>query len=218
MLVVLLHTIVVASCLWSRYFAISGSINTVRLIKTGALHSVIGPKASIPTDLKSCPFCTVTLTVVEIGGKDRLACVQCEFVHWNNPKPVTATVVPVNDGVVLVKRKYEPYVGDWCLPGGFIEATEHPAESAAREVFEETGLEVKITKLLDAASPGRGINVVILFYEGTPISGTLTPGDDADDARVFTREELSSVKVAFALHQRIIDEWFEARSSAAKTT
>ncbi|MBY0552559.1 MAG: NUDIX hydrolase [Candidatus Obscuribacterales bacterium] len=169
---------------------------------------MISPKAHQPADLQSCPMCAVTLVVVEIGGKDRLACAQCEFVHWNNPKPVTATIVPLDDGVVLVKRKFEPFVGDWCLPGGFIECAEHPAESAAREVFEETGLEVKITKLLGATSPGRGINVVILFYEGSPIAGTLTPGDDAEEARCFKREELATLNIAFNLHRQAIEDWF----------
>ncbi len=78
----------------------------------------------------SCPLCSSTLKVVEIGGRDRLGCVSCEFVHWDNPKPVTATLIPMESGLVLVKRKFEPFVGDWCLPGGFIEALETPEESA----------------------------------------------------------------------------------------
>jgi NADH pyrophosphatase NudC (nudix superfamily) len=123
------------------------------------------------SSLKTCPFCSLQLSSVEIGGRERLACGNCDFVHWNNPKPVTATVISMDGGIVLVKRKFEPFVGDWCLPGGFIEATEHPAESAAREVFEETGLEVRVSRLLDAGAPGRGINVVILFYEALPTAG-----------------------------------------------
>ncbi len=147
---------------------------------------------------------------MEIGGKDRLACSTCEFVHWNNPKPVTATVVPLNGGIVLVKRKYEPYVGDWCLPGGFIEASEHPAESAAREVLEETGVEIQISRLLDATAPGRGINVVILFYEGKPIGGSLSPGDDASEAQTFSKSDLPS-NIAFDLHRQIIHRWFDSQ-------
>ena len=109
----------------------------------------------------------------------------------------------------MVKRKFEPFVGDWCLPGGFIEAAEHPAESAAREVFEETGLEVSIARLLEATSPGRGINVVILFYEGTAVAGNLVAGDDAEEARTFKREELLDLNIAFDLHRQMINRWFE---------
>ena len=104
-------------------------------------------------ELKSCPLCANRLKATPIGGKTRQACPSCEFVHWDNPKPVTATLVPMNGGIVLVKRKFEPYVDDWCLPGGFMEAAEHPEQSAQREVFEETGLEVEISRLLSAETP-----------------------------------------------------------------
>lgn len=156
------------------------------------------------------------LSSVEIGGRERLACSNCDFVHWNNPKPVTATVIPLDGGIVLVKRKYEPFVGDWCLPGGFIEATEHPAESAAREVFEETGLEVRVSRLLDAGAPGRGINVVILFYEALPTGGELIAGDDASDVGAFKQHELPR-NIAFDLHRQTIHRWFEARAERVET-
>lgn len=169
---------------------------------------MISPRAK-NIELKSCPFCTIALVSVDIGGKGRLACGQCEFVHWDNPKPVTATVVPMDDGIVLVKRKFEPFVGYWCLPGGFIEAAEHPSESAEREVFEETGLQVKVSRLLDASAPGRGINVVILFYEALPIGGNLVAGDDASEVGCFKRTELPE-NIAFDMHKLIIERWFES--------
>lgn len=125
--------------------------------------------------------------------------------------PVTATLIPYEGGIVLVKRKFEPFVDDWCLPGGFIEAAEHPAESAAREVLEETGLLVKVTRLLDASAPGRGINVVILFYEATPAGGQLCAGDDASDVKSFKENELPG-NIAFEMHRRIIKHWFESRA------
>ena len=157
--------------------------------------------------LKSCPYCSIQLGSIEIGGRERLACSTCDFVHWNNPKPVTATVIPLDGGIVLVKRGVEPFVNDWCLPGGFIEAAEHPAESACREVYEETGLEVRVSRLLDAGAPGRGINVVILFYEAHPTGGKLSAGDDAIDVRSFKQHELPP-NIAFDLHRQIIQSWF----------
>lgn len=159
--------------------------------------------------MKSCPFCSFQLSTLDIGGRERLACSNCDFVHWDNPKPVTATVIPLEGGVVLVKRKFEPFVNDWCLPGGFIEAAEHPAESAAREVLEETGLEVKVSRLLEAGAPGRGINVVILFYEAIPVGGQLSAGDDASDVGTFKLHELPS-NIAFDMHRQIIHRWFES--------
>ena len=162
--------------------------------------------------MNNCPICANRLTVAEIGGRDRLVCAACEFVHWDNPKPVTATLIPLDGGLVLVKRKYEPFVDHWCLPGGFMEAKESPDESAAREVFEETGLEVEITKLLAAYSPGHGINVVILFYLGLPKGGNLIAGDDASDVGAFARHALPA-NIAFELHRKMIGDYFAGNGS-----
>ncbi|MCC7531378.1 MAG: NUDIX hydrolase [Candidatus Melainabacteria bacterium] len=170
---------------------------------------MISPRAgNIPQPLTSCPVCTTVLIIAELGGRERLVCEVCEFVHWDNPKPVTATLVPTDSGIVLVKRKFEPYVGDWCLPGGFMEASEEPEESAQREVFEETGLNVEIDRLLGAYSPGKGINVIILFYLAKMASGSMVAGDDASEVDTFQKEALP-VNVAFELHRRMIGQFFE---------
>jgi ADP-ribose pyrophosphatase YjhB (NUDIX family) len=153
-------------------------------------------------------MCGLGLGTTDIGGKSRIACAACEFVHWDNPKPVTATLVPMDNGLVLVKRKFEPYIGDWCLPGGFIEATEHPAESAAREVLEETGLIIAEPRLIDATTPGYGINVVILFYVAKAVGGKLEAGDDASEVDTFSADKLPG-NVAFELHRNIIKRFFD---------
>lgn len=159
--------------------------------------------------MKSCPWCANKLGTLAIGGRDRVACDSCDFVHWDNPKPVTATLIPIDGGLVLVKRNCEPFVNDWCLPGGFIEARESPEESAAREVREETGLEVDIKQILGAFSPGRGINVIILFYlAGEKVRGKMRAGDDASDVAVFKKHELPS-NVCFDLHRKMIKQFFD---------
>lgn len=160
--------------------------------------------------MKSCPQCANSLKLTDIGGKDRLACLEngCDFVHWDNPKPVTATLITTEGGLVLVKRKFEPFVGDWCLPGGFIEATEHPEESAAREVLEETGLIVRVDKLVGASAPGRGINVIILFYSATALGGDLIAGDDASDVGAFRTTLDLPENICFALHREMIERYY----------
>jgi 8-oxo-dGTP diphosphatase len=155
-------------------------------------------------------MCGLGLGTADIGGKTRIVCHGCEFVHWDNPKPVTATLVPMDGGLVLVKRKFEPYVGDWCLPGGFIEAIEHPAESAAREVLEETGLVIAEPRLIDATTPGYGINVVILFYVAKAVGGKMEAGDDASEVGAFTKDQLPT-NVAFELHRNIIKRFFDGQ-------
>lgn len=157
--------------------------------------------------MNTCPLCASPLKSVHIGGRDRIGCSKCEFVYWNNPLPVTATLIPHDDGLVLVKRKFEPFVGWWCLPGGFMESAEHPEESAIREVYEETGLTVEIERLLGAYSPGRGINVIILFYLAKQNSGILQAGDDAEEVQTFKISDLPE-QIAFDLHRKMISEFF----------
>jgi 8-oxo-dGTP diphosphatase len=183
---------------------------TMQCISKAVTINIMSGEAS----LKTCPFCSLQLCTVQIGGRERLACANCDFVHWNNPKPVAATVIPLDGGIVLVKRKFPPFVDDWCLPGGFIEAMEHPAEAAAREAFEETGLEVRVSRLFDAGAPGRGINIIILFYEALPTGGKLKAGDDASEVRCFKQHELPT-NIAFDLHRQTIHKWFEYQPERA---
>ena len=89
-----------------------------------------------------------------------------------------------------------------------MEATEHPEQSAAREVLEETGLEIEISRLLGAETPGRGINVLILFYLARQARGTMKAGDDASDVGAFTKNELPE-NIAFELHRKMIRDFFE---------
>ncbi len=159
------------------------------------------------TILKSCPLCAQNLQITAINGRDRLVCFACEFVHWDNPIPVTATIVPMDSGIVLVRRKYPPFVDDWCLPGGFIEAHESPELSAIREVEEETGLKIEMDRLINACAPGKNINVIIIFYLAKPATGTLTAGDDASEVGCFAANSLPK-NIAFPLHKQMIDGWF----------
>lgn len=89
-----------------------------------------------------------------------------------------------------------------------MEGCEEPEESAQREVFEETGLTVEIDRLLGASSPGRGINVIILFYLAKAATGAMVAGDDASEVDSFTKETLPP-NVAFELHRRMIAQFFD---------
>lgn len=92
-----------------------------------------------------------------------------------------------------------------------MEPSEHPEEAAIREVYEETGLSIQIHRLLYAGSPGRGINVVVLFYLAKPATGILTPGDDASQVRVFKYNQLPT-NIAFELHRQMVDRFFKSNN------
>lgn len=109
--------------------------------------------------------------------------------------------------VLLVRRVATPARGRWTVPGGFVNAWEDPAEAAARECSEETGLTVSATALLEVV-PGRehptGASFVI-FYRGQTTAGELQAGDDADAVDWFGPDELP--KLAFHATGVIIARW-----------
>src|SRR5208337_1183598 len=58
-------------------------------------------------------------------------------------------VIVYQDRVLLVRRATEPLKGRWTLPGGMLELGETLAQGVAREVREETGLEVEVVELVE---------------------------------------------------------------------
>jgi 8-oxo-dGTP diphosphatase len=75
-------------------------------------------------------------------------CQACGASYWNNPKPCADVLVTHEGRLLLVRRALEPWAGYWDIPGGFCEAGQHPAETAVREVREETGLDITLGPLL----------------------------------------------------------------------
>lgn len=67
-------------------------------------------------------------------------CAACGNLTFRNPLPVVVTLVPCEQGVLLVRRNIPPRLGQLALPGGFIDYGESWQQAAAREVAEETGL------------------------------------------------------------------------------
>jgi 8-oxo-dGTP diphosphatase len=121
--------------------------------------------------------------------------------------------------LLLIRRGRPPFRGRWGLPGGFLEWKERAEECCARETLEETGLEVRVGALLGVYSAPdrdpRGHNVTIL-YEATPTGGRVSGGDDAAEARWFTKRELESVEFAFD-HAEIVSEQWARRARPVRS-
>lgn len=89
-------------------------------------------------------------------------CVICRQVAWRNPLPIVVGLVPVNDGLLVVRRADEPRKGWLNLPGGHLEFAEEWNVGLSRELGEEAGLEIKpeAFKLYDVRATPTGYLIV----------------------------------------------------------
>jgi ADP-ribose pyrophosphatase YjhB (NUDIX family) len=164
-----------------------------------------------PFEPTYCPRCATALQPLSEHGVMRPTCPSCAYIWYRNPVPA-AGVLMVNEGrVLLVRRKYEPRVGDWCIPAGFMEAGETPEQTAIREVHEETGLIVQLTRLFGvyAGFDDPRVRAVLILYTGVVTGGELAPGDDALEAGWFAQGALPDA-IAFASHRQALNELFAA--------
>ena len=106
-----------------------------------------------------------------------------------------AVITDAAGRVLLVLRGHEPHAGRWSIPGGHVEPGETPAQAAAREVLEETGLTVRILRELGVVELRWGGGVVFEAHDflAEVVSGELRAADDAADAAWFTPGELATL-------------------------
>ena len=121
---------------------------------------------------------------------------------------VGALVYDEQHRLLVVRRAHEPGRGLWSIPGGRVEPGEDDPAAVVREVAEETGLTVEVGAMVgevEREGP-RGQLYVIRDYEATAVGGTLTPGDDAADARFVTRAEFVNLATTTLLVSTL-DQW-----------
>lgn len=133
---------------------------------------------------------------------------------------VTVDVVAFSPGghVLLIRRGHPPYAGSWALPGGFVEIDEDLPDAAARELLEETGLEVAAADLRQLAAygapgrdPRRGRVVTIAFHVTLGSRADVVGGDDAAHAEWVPVEKALAEGLAFD-HGQILSDALAGRS------
>lgn len=143
-------------------------------------------------DDKYCASCANPLEVKTIASTERLFCSECSRIVYYDPKVAATAVIIRDDKVLLVKRGNEPGYGLWSLPGGYVDRGEIVESAAAREVLEETGLKVDITRLLGVFSES-GHPVIVVAFQGQEISGHLQTSDETLDIDFFSVDELPNL-------------------------
>jgi ADP-ribose pyrophosphatase YjhB (NUDIX family) len=156
-----------------------------------------------------CPRCATPLEKLDDHGRKRPTCPLCGWIHYRNPAPAAGVILDRDGGVLMVKRRFEPRAGAWCLPAGFMESGETPEHCAVRELEEETGLAGRLTGLFGvyAGMDDPRTRAVLILYTAERVSGRLRPGDDAIEAEWFARARLPRA-IAFAAHRQALRDYF----------
>ncbi len=96
----------------------------------------------------------------------------------------------------MLRRAIEPAYGKWVFPGGYVDRGETLEDAVRREVREEVGAEIGVTRLLNVYSYS-GRPVVVVVYETEVVGGELRGGDEALEVRSFVPADIPWDDLAF---------------------
>lgn len=165
-----------------------------------------------------CPACG---GLIQSPGANPLKCQHkdCGFTYYFGPVTAVGAIVSDDEGHVLfIRRANDPGKGKLGLPGGFVDAGETLETAVAREVKEETNLDLSQCQYL-TSGPNRYV------YKGTEIAVTdmffscrvhsfeslnATDGE-ASDFLLVTPTPDSISQMAFASNQTAVREWLRSR-------
>ncbi len=115
---------------------------------------------------------------------------------------VAATVVVLNENnkILLIKQRNR----GWVYPGGYVENGESIKAGAIREVKEESGIDIEVTKFCGVYQEVKNSKFIFLFL-GKSIGGALSSSFESLEAGYFTIDEALSMVTWKNLRERIIE-------------
>ncbi len=160
-----------------------------------------------------CPLCASPLVRRRPpdDSLERQVCPACGRVWYENAKPCVGALITQNGRVLLARRAGPPAAGAWDLPGGFLEAWEHPEAGLVREIQEETGLTVRPVRLLGIFPDRYGADgdyTLNLHYLAEVVAGVPTPASDVAALAWFGPDEIPA-DLAFANVRQALAAWRE---------
>ncbi len=157
---------------------------------------------------KYCASCATPLEHKKVFGGERPVCPKCGRVVFHDPKVAAVCVIARDGQVLMIRRGTDSGYGLWSLPGGFVDRGEVVESAAAREAWEETGLEVAVDGLLGLFSQP-GDPVIVAAYSARETGGSLSPGPEALETAFFSPGALP--ELAFSRDIEILDRWQASR-------
>jgi len=134
----------------------------------------------------------------------------------------SAAVFDASRWILLIRRADN---GNWAVPGGYMEPGESIREGCEREVLEETGLRVKVKRLISVNTnphllleypDGNRWQLVVLHFEAEQIGGSLSCSDESSDVAYFAQDETASLEMSSLDRLRVSDAFAGAQSAVIR--
>ncbi len=164
-----------------------------------------------------CVSCGASVVLKLSDGRDRIYCVQCETIHYTNPKMVVGALAVWEDKVLLCKRAIEPRKGYWNLPAGYLEDFEKAEDGAIRETLEEAGAHIEIEKIHVLYNLPQANQVYIHFLAKIK-DGIVLNGEESLESALFLEEEIPWEDMAFTSSTFALRKYFDDRKSGVSST
>lgn len=151
------------------------------------------------------PFCTACGSAVAPSWPRRCA---CGHTAYRNPVPVAVLLLPVDGGLLVIRRDIDPGRGLLALPGGFIDHGETWQQAAARECAEEAGVAVDpaAIALFDTVSAPDG--TLLVFGVAPPLDHL--PAPLATPETTGWEVLRAPADLAFPLHTAAVARYFHS--------
>lgn len=144
----------------------------------------------------------------------RYHCTACGYIHYESPRVLVTALMTWKDQLLLMRRAENPGRGGWAVPGGFMELGECPSQAAARELKEETGVEIEPNRLLLFAIGYIGpTHEIYLTYRGELTTPDCSPGVEALELGFFREQDVPWTDMAFRVPKDSLEAFFHDHRS-----
>lgn len=134
-------------------------------------------------------------------------CKSCHHTSYLNPLPVVVVMLPIENGLIVIRRNIEPRKGTLNLPGGYLDLDETWQQGARRELCEETGIDISEQKItLYDVQNGLDHTLVIFGLARPQPIELFRPFSSAETQEVVLVKE--PIELGFPMHTEVMRRFF----------